>query len=128
MLIRKVTSDGGPACVVTAADAVDRTVAVLAVASGVLTPRVATAKFESPAVLLGVKVAVATPLEFVIELMAVTVPDPVPPTVQTTGTPTSAAELLSRSVAVTVYGEPPAVKVVEDGDSATVRVPLLSTS
>ena len=113
---------------VTAADAVDRTVAVLAVASGVLTPRVATAKFESPAVLLGVKVAVATPLEFVIELMAVTVPDPVPSTVQTTGTPTSAVELLSRSVAVTVYGEPPAVKVVEDGDSATVRVPLLSTS
>jgi hypothetical protein len=114
--------------VVTAADAVDRTVAVPAVASGVLTPRVATTKFEFPAVLLGVNVAVATPLEFVTEVTAVTVPVPVPPTVQTTGTPTSAAELLSRRVAVTVYGEPPAVNVVEVGDRATVRVPLLSTS
>jgi hypothetical protein len=129
-LITKVTSEGAPATVVTAAEDVERTVAVAAVDSGVLTPRVATAKLVSVALatLLGVKVAVATPLEFVTELMAVIVPAPVPPTDHVTGTLTSGAAAASRSVAVTVYGELPAVKVVEAGDSVTAREPPLSTS
>ena len=93
-------------------------------------PSVAATKFTFfPAVaeLVGVNVAVAVPLAVVVPDAGEIVPAPAPPTVQAIGKPPCGLLDESRTVTVTVYGEPPAVNVVEVGLRVTVTVPAEST-